>query len=261
MPRGGKRRSRRKQAAALVATGNEADLKAAGNASFREKRYEQAIDFYSAAIKTNPSNHLLYSNRSAAYAARGKVWQKQAQADAETSIACAAKQGLPFSKGWYRKVVALELASGTADSALEAMEQLCRLDPDSAVFQKKLKNMRTRAVRKREAKTWRQQDLFTHFDERSSAVAGKGLFACGNFAAGTVLFEIAVTSTVAYATAAQRLGRCNASLVPPWLQLLLLQRPDGPQEVVVDQAWQTFLRASTARAHIKTETLEATCSG
>ncbi len=39
---------------------------AKGNAAFAEKRFEEAVGFFAQAIAIDPSNHVLYSNKSAA---------------------------------------------------------------------------------------------------------------------------------------------------------------------------------------------------
>ena len=44
------------------------EFKAQGNAAFSEKRYPDAIEAFSKAIALDGTNHVLYSNRSAAYA-------------------------------------------------------------------------------------------------------------------------------------------------------------------------------------------------
>jgi Flp pilus assembly protein TadD len=42
------------------------ELKDQGDKAFKEKRYEEAVELYSQAIKLDPANWVLYSNRSVA---------------------------------------------------------------------------------------------------------------------------------------------------------------------------------------------------
>ena len=44
-----------------------AELKALGNDAFKNKNYEQAIDYFTQAIACNPDDHVFYSNRSNSY--------------------------------------------------------------------------------------------------------------------------------------------------------------------------------------------------
>ncbi|PHJ14650.1 tetratricopeptide repeat domain containing protein [Cystoisospora suis] len=48
-------------------------LKAQGNAAFQAGKYEEAVDFFSQAIKLTPDDAVLYSNRSGAYASLNKL--------------------------------------------------------------------------------------------------------------------------------------------------------------------------------------------
>ncbi|OTB19271.1 hypothetical protein K445DRAFT_192208 [Daldinia sp. EC12] len=49
------------------------ELKALGNKAIAEKKFDEAIDAFTKAISIDPNNHILYSNRSAAYASK-KDW-------------------------------------------------------------------------------------------------------------------------------------------------------------------------------------------
>jgi len=44
------------------------EFKTKGNAAFADKNYDEAIGFFTEGIDVDPSNHVLYSNRSACYA-------------------------------------------------------------------------------------------------------------------------------------------------------------------------------------------------
>lgn len=59
-------------------------LKEEGNAHIQKQNYEQAIESYSKAIEAEPTNHILYSNRSLAYNKRC-LW-KEGLCDAQKSV-------------------------------------------------------------------------------------------------------------------------------------------------------------------------------
>lgn len=60
------------------------ELKAKGNAAFSAGKFEEAVEHFTAAITIDPSNHVLYSNRSGAYASLQKY--NEALQDAEKTI-------------------------------------------------------------------------------------------------------------------------------------------------------------------------------
>ena len=60
-------------------------LKDQGNKAFAAKDYDKAIALFSDAIKLDPSNHVLYSNRSAAHAGN-REWEAALE-DAEAVCA------------------------------------------------------------------------------------------------------------------------------------------------------------------------------
>ena len=55
------------QIAGLCTTDGWAHVQAKGNAAFSSGQFEEAIDYFSQAIEQTPSNHVLFSNRSACH--------------------------------------------------------------------------------------------------------------------------------------------------------------------------------------------------
>ncbi|PNP58741.1 hypothetical protein THARTR1_01757 [Trichoderma harzianum] len=101
------------------------ELKALGNKAIAEKNFDEAIAQFTQAIALQPENHILYSNRSAAYASK-KDWDN-ALKDAEKTTEI--KPDWP--KGWGRKGAALH---GMNDlfGAVDAYEAGLKLDPNNA---------------------------------------------------------------------------------------------------------------------------------
>ncbi|KAF8076017.1 activator of Hsp70 and Hsp90 chaperone [Lyophyllum atratum] len=108
-------------------------LKDLGNKAFAAKDYDKAIDLFSQAIAKDPSNHVLYSNRSAAKAGK-KDWEG-ALADAEECIKLNPKWG----KGWARKGAALHGAR-KYDEAIAAYQSGLAVE-DSPALRKGLQEV------------------------------------------------------------------------------------------------------------------------
>ncbi|KAK6338727.1 Hsp90 cochaperone [Orbilia brochopaga] len=100
-------------------------LKAQGNAAFAAKDFPKAIDFFTQAIEIDPSNHVLYSNRSGSHASLKQFDEALKDATRCTEIKP------DWSKGWSRKGAALH---GTGDliGAIDAYEEALKLDPNNA---------------------------------------------------------------------------------------------------------------------------------
>ncbi|KAK3330003.1 hypothetical protein B0H66DRAFT_542535 [Apodospora peruviana] len=101
------------------------ELKALGNKAIAAKNFDEAIDKFTQAIAIDPNNHILYSNRSAAYASK-KEWDN-ALADATKTTEL--KPDWP--KGWGRKGTAL-YGKGDLLGANDAYEEGLKLDPNNA---------------------------------------------------------------------------------------------------------------------------------
>ncbi|KAI0402857.1 hypothetical protein F4802DRAFT_574041 [Xylaria palmicola] len=101
------------------------ELKTLGNNAMAAKNFDGAIDAFTQAIELAPENHVLYSNRSAAYASK-KDWTNALQ-DAEKTTQI--KPDWP--RGWGRKGAAHH-GSGDLLKAVEAYEEGLKLDPNNA---------------------------------------------------------------------------------------------------------------------------------
>jgi tetratricopeptide (TPR) repeat protein len=80
------------------------EKKKLGNDAFVNKKYDEALKYYSEAITLDPNNAVFYSNRSACHASKGE-W-KESLEDAKACV----NRDPKFIKGYYRMSVAqLEL--------------------------------------------------------------------------------------------------------------------------------------------------------
>lgn len=76
-------------------------MKDKGNDAFSAGNYSDAVNFYTKAIEIDSGNHVLYSNRSAAYAKAGKYDEALKDANKVLDISPS------WVKGLSRKVTAL----------------------------------------------------------------------------------------------------------------------------------------------------------
>ncbi|CAM6095091.1 unnamed protein product [Calypogeia fissa] len=116
-----------------------AALKDEGNALYKNGNYLKAAAVYTQAIKADPSNATLYSNRSAAFLNLLKV--TKALADAEMTI----KLNPSWEKGYFRKGSALEGAE-RYEEALAVYREALEKNPQSAEVTTKIKRL-TQLVR------------------------------------------------------------------------------------------------------------------
>lgn len=102
-----------------------AEFKAKGNAHLQKKEFDAAIEAYTRAIELEPSDHIFYSNRSAAYLSLGEAFKALEDADACVGLAPS------WPKGYSRRGAALHSLKRYNDAA-NAYEAGLKIAPDDA---------------------------------------------------------------------------------------------------------------------------------
>ncbi|XP_074307189.1 uncharacterized protein LOC141642313 [Silene latifolia] len=124
--------------------GVEVSLKDQGNEFFKAGNYLKAAALYTQAIKIDPNNPTLYSNRAAAFLNLVKL--TKALADAEKTISLSPN----WEKGYFRKGCILE-AMERYNEALEAFQVASKYNPKSTEVSKKIKRISQLAKDKQRA--------------------------------------------------------------------------------------------------------------
>ncbi|KAI5580244.1 hypothetical protein POPTR_008G156500v4 [Populus trichocarpa] len=122
----------------------EISLKDKGNEFFKAGNYLKAAALYTQAIKLDPSNPTLYSNRAAAFLQLVKL--NKALADAETTITLNPQ----WEKGYFRKGCVLE-AMEQYDNALATFQIALQYNPRSTEVSRKIKRISQLAKDKKRA--------------------------------------------------------------------------------------------------------------
>ena len=91
-------------------------MKLKGNECLAKKDFAQAIEWYTRGIESEPTNHVLYSNRSAAYLSSKN--NEKALADGDKCI----QLNPACDKGYNRKFAA-QLAMGDLDGCSKTLEE------------------------------------------------------------------------------------------------------------------------------------------
>ncbi|KAH6575146.1 hypothetical protein BASA60_005167 [Batrachochytrium salamandrivorans] len=110
------------------------DFKAQGNKAFSSGEFESAIKLFSQAIDLDPSNHVLYSNRSAAYASLHNY--TDAVTDANKTI----ELRPDWVKGYSRKGAALH-GLGQLDDAVSVYQEGLKIEPENALLKRGLSDV------------------------------------------------------------------------------------------------------------------------
>ncbi|KAG6954168.1 hypothetical protein JG688_00012486 [Phytophthora aleatoria] len=118
-----------------------AALKAKGNDAFARRRFQAAAQYYSQAIELDPTSHILYGNRAAAYHRLKKYKLALEDSDVVASL------HEPWVKGHYRRACALA-ALEQFEEAAEAYERAMELCPTDEKLGEKVKQMREKAEAK-----------------------------------------------------------------------------------------------------------------
>ncbi|CAG8842908.1 1264_t:CDS:2, partial [Racocetra persica] len=110
------------------------EYKTLGNQAFSAKEYKKAIECFSKAIELDPSNHVLYSNRSASYSSL-KEYNKALE-DANKTV----ELKNDWAKGYSRKGAALH-GLGKIQEARETYQEGLKIDPNNAQLKKSLEDL------------------------------------------------------------------------------------------------------------------------
>lgn len=124
--------------------GAAAALKEQGNEQFKSGNYLKAAALYTQAIKLDPVNPTLYSNRAAAFLHLVKL--NKALADAETTI----KLKPQWEKGYFRKGCVLE-AMEQYEEAISVFQIALQHNPQNTEVSRKIKRLTQLAREKKRA--------------------------------------------------------------------------------------------------------------
>jgi stress-induced-phosphoprotein 1 len=104
---------------------DSSDLKDLGNNEFRNGNYQSAIKYFDEAIEKDSDNHILYSNRSAAYLSSGNGQKAFEDADKCVNLEPT------WAKGYGRRGAALHMLK-KYEEAISSFEEGLKLESDNS---------------------------------------------------------------------------------------------------------------------------------
>ncbi|XP_058084908.1 hsp70-Hsp90 organizing protein-like [Magnolia sinica] len=115
------------------------EAKSKGNAAFSAGRFSEAVRFFTEAIDLAPTNHVLYSNRSAAYASLQQY--SDALADAQKTVDLKPD----WAKG-YSRLGAAHVGLGSLDDAIASYKKGLEIDPNNEALKSGLADAQAAAA-------------------------------------------------------------------------------------------------------------------
>lgn len=116
-----------------------------GNEAFKKGDFNSAVVHFSKAIESTPDDHILYSNRSAAYSSMGKY--TEALTDADITVKLSPK----WPRGHSRRASALHFL-GRLNEALDEYKIVLQYDPTNAQAKDAIKTIESSIAKQNEAK-------------------------------------------------------------------------------------------------------------